>query len=201
MGKRGARSKRNSKVVTAKEVIPEFKEDAEARNVLMNQPELTLKNSKKPMKGIQLKKYLKTTLLYGKKHKQRKYSEKELEIPVLNESVNPGAIKKKGKKGKKFVADNDIDMMNRLINQINDSKDKADESKLEREKRMEDIRELRKKEIEKREEQKKQELEEVKKEIRSKASLARSERRKSAKIKKHLSEHNNKRPKKKVTFA
>ncbi|KAF6009614.1 hypothetical protein HII12_003160 [Brettanomyces bruxellensis] len=210
MGKRRRNAVHDRKQVPTKNVTPELKENAEARNVLINQPELTLKSSKKPLKGTKLKKFLMTTQLYGKKKQAKKYSEKELDIPVLNESINPGAIKKKGKKkGKKFVADGDSVLLTRLIKQINDGKDEVNESKLEKARRLEDVRELRRTEIERKESVKRQELENAKDELKSSASQARSERRRASRLKKRLSKNvgaesgsaKSKKPKKSVSFA
>ncbi|QPG75914.1 hypothetical protein FOA43_003300 [Brettanomyces nanus] len=189
-----------------KTVTPELREDSEARNLLMSHSKLTPKSTKRIMKGKELKKHLRITQLYGKRPKAKKYSEKELDLPILNETVNPGAIKRKGKKGKKFIPDGDDVTMNRLIRQVNDDKDKVSESKLEKSKRLEEIRELRKKEIDRKDQRKKDELEVVKDELRSKASLARSVRRKNAKLKRQgdesvANDDDEKNKKKKVSFA
>ncbi len=211
MGKRRRNAVHDRKQVATKSVTPEVKENVEARNLLINEPELTLKSSKKPLKGTKLKKFLMTTQLYGKKKQQKKYSEKELDIPLLNESINPGAIKKKGKKkGKKFVADGDTVLLTRLIKQINDGKDEVNESKLEKARRMEDVRELGRKEIERKESVKMKALEKAKDEVKITASQARSERRRASRLKKRLSrsvgdgdadEAKAKKPKKSVSFA
>ncbi|VEU20805.1 DEKNAAC101770 [Brettanomyces naardenensis] len=173
----------------------------------MDQPKLTPKSTKRILQGKALKKHLRTTQLYGKKSKQRQYTEKELDIPILNASVNPGAIKKRGKKGKKFIPDGDDLTLNRLIRQINDDKDKISESKLEKSRRLEEIRELRRMEMERKEQKKTDELNSVKIELKSKASLARSARRKNAKQRRNTEleddDDNDKKKKKKksVSFA
>lgn len=174
-------AKRKVSMNKKREVEPEIRSDSQARNVLQNQPNLTPKATKKVLRGKALKKHLRSSELYGSKKKERVYTEKELNIPKLNKAIIPGTIVKKGKKGKKFIADNDSLTMQRLIKQINDERDLVNESKLEKSKRLEEIRDIRRKELEQREEDKKSKIEIVKKSIKEKASLARSARRKSAK--------------------
>ncbi|CAI8499403.1 unnamed protein product [Pichia kudriavzevii] len=164
-----------------REVQPEIRGDSQARNQLANQPNLTPKKEKKTLKGKSLKKHLRAAELYGKKKQPRTYTEKELDIPKLNKAINPGNIVKKGKKGKKFISDTDSITLQRIVKQVNDERDLVNESKLEKSRRLEEIRELRRKEMEMREEEKKEKLESAKSSIKEKASLARSARRKSAK--------------------
>lgn len=163
-----------------REVTAEMKSDSQARNVMANQPKLTPKSNKKVLRGSQLKKHLRSTELYGAKKKPRVYSEKELGIPTLNKAIVPGVINKKGKKGKKFVEDNDSVLLNRLIKTINDDRDLVNESKLEKSRRLEEIRDLRRQEMERKEDEKKEKLESAKLGIKQKANLARATRRKSA---------------------
>lgn len=186
-----------------REVEPEISSDSHARNVLQNQPNLTPKAAKRTMRGKELKKHLRSANLYGAKKKERVYTEKELGIPKLNKAVVPGTIVKRGKKGKKFIHDDDTITMQRLIKQVNDERDLVNESKLEKSKRLEEIRELRRKEMEMREDEKKSKLESAKANIKEKASLARSARRKSAKdAKKEIEKSvNDKFKKKSVSFA
>lgn len=174
-------AKRKNFMNKQREVEPEIKSDSHARNVLQNQPNLTPKSDKRVLKGRELKKHLRSAQLYGKKKKERVYTEKELGIPKLNKAITPGTIVKKGKKGKKFISDDDTNTLQRLIKQVNDERDLVNESKLEKSKRLEEIRDLRRKEMEGREEAKKAKLENAKANIKEKASLARSARRKSAK--------------------
>jgi 60S ribosomal subunit assembly/export protein LOC1 len=196
-------AKRKVSMNKKREVEPEIRSDSQARNVLQNQPKLTPKSTKKVLQGKALKKHLRSTELYGAKKKQRTYTEKELNIPKLNKAVNPGTIIKKGKKGKKFISDNDNITIQRLIKQVNDERDLVNESKLEKSKRLEEIRELRRKEMERKEEEKKSKLENVKQSIKEKANLARSARRKSAKDAKKEIEKSAKESikKKSVSFA
>jgi 60S ribosomal subunit assembly/export protein LOC1 len=186
-----------------REVEPEITSDKQARNVLQNQPKLTPKATKRALKGGDLKKHLRSAQLYGSKKKERTYTEKELGIPQLNKAIIPGAIVKRGKKGKKFVADDDVNTLQRLIKQVNDDRDLVNESKLEKSKRLEEIRELRKKEMEMREDEKKAKIDNVKANIKEKANLARLSRRKNAKAAKKEIEKtaSNVVKKKSVSFA
>lgn len=172
-------AKRKVSMNKKREVEPEMKSDSKAKNLLQNQPNLTPKAKKRLMKGRELKEHLRTTQLYGKK-KERKYNEKELNIPKLNKAINPGSVIKKGKKGKKFIKDNDSITLNRIIKQVNDDRDLVNESKLEKSRRLEEIRELRKQEMDRKEDEKKAKIEGVKANIKAKANLARATRRKTA---------------------
>lgn len=205
MGKTRNRKRQGAVGAGPREVNPEMHKDDVARNMMAEQPNLTPKSTTHKLQGKALKKHLWSTRLYGKKGKQREYNEEELDLPKLNSTVNIGAIKKHGKKGKKLVNDRDSILMTRLINQINDDKDKTNESKLEKSRRLEQVREMRRLEIERKEQKKKDALESAKDEIRSKASLARSVRRKQAKAKKEEeteeAAQGGKRKKKSVSFA
>lgn len=196
-------AKRKVSMNKQREVEPEITSDKQARNVLQNQPKLTPKATKRALKGGDLKKHLRSAQLYGSKKKERTYTEKELGIPQLNKAIIPGAIVKRGKKGKKFVADDDVNTLQRLIKQVNDDRDLVNESKLEKSKRLEEIRELRKKEMEMREDEKKAKIDNVKANIKEKANLARLSRRKNAKAAKKEIEKtaSNVVKKKSVSFA
>lgn len=181
LNKQTKTAKRKGKMNSKREVTAEMTSDSQARNVMQNQPKLTPRSEKRALQGSKLKKHLRSAELYGAKKKPREYTEKELGIPSLNKAIVPGIIKKKGKKGKKFVADNDNILLQRLIKTINDDRDLVNESKLEKSRRLEEIRDLRRQEMERKEDEKKEKLENVKIGIKQKANLARATRRKSSK--------------------
>lgn len=180
LNKQTKTAKRKATMNSKREVTAEMTSDKQARNVMANTPKLTPKAEKKALRGSKLKKHLRSAELYGAKKKPRVYTEKELGIPTLNKAIVPGTITKKGKKGKKFVADNDSVLMQRLIKTINDDRDLVNESKLEKSRRLEEIRDLRRQEMERKEEEKNDKLEKAKLGIKQKANLARAGRRKSA---------------------
>ncbi|ODV86017.1 hypothetical protein CANARDRAFT_28069 [[Candida] arabinofermentans NRRL YB-2248] len=178
--KQSKTAKRRTEQNSTRTVEAEVRQDSQARNLLSSQPKLTPRSTKRTLKKAELKKELRSAKLYGKK-KERVYSEKELNLPILNKAILPGSIKKSGKKGKIFVKDDDTNILNKLIKQINDDKDLINESKLEKSKRLEEIRQFKLQEIQSKQEEKLNKLNDKKVEIKNKSNTARLNRRKNAK--------------------
>ncbi|KAH3902991.1 Loc1p SCDLUD_000594 [Saccharomycodes ludwigii] len=173
-------AKRTKRQSLMREVRPEMFQDNEASN------QLSFKVNKQQKKGTTNaapnKKEQRKALLYGSQRKEKqkqKQLEKNLNIPELNKSIIPGLRLKSGKKGKKLLKDHDSLILQRLVKSVGDKQDEVDESKLEKARRLEEIRELKRKEIERREMEKQTKLEEKKDEIKNKSSVARTLRRKN----------------------
>jgi 60S ribosomal subunit assembly/export protein LOC1 len=97
--------------------------------------------------------------------KRRVYSEKELDIPLLNGIIPAGIAKPKGeKKGKKFV-DDPASMM-AIMSVVNAEKEGRLESKIMRARQLEEIREAKRVEAEDRKSDKDKAFEERKKDLK-----------------------------------
>lgn len=177
-------AKRSASQNGKRSIESEVFKDKEARNRLGFTSNLQEKSRvRKPKKG-EVKKEQRSIRLYGKKKEPRVYNEKELDLPVLNRAIIPGAKRPKGKKGKKFVNEDPEDQVqiNRIIQEVVIGDEKRDMSKLEKAQKLEELRELKRKEIEQKEEAKKNKLEDKKQEIKNKATKARNDRRKRSKV-------------------
>lgn len=176
-------AKRTKRQSLMKEVTPEIMSNSLAAN------QLSFKGDKKtskqdPSSRALSKKEQKRALLYGSQRKskhQRELLAKRVEknLPILNKSIKTGLKIKTGKKGKKFIEDNDTLILQRIAKTIGDKQDEVIESKLEKDRRLEEIRELKRMEIERKEKEKEEKLENAKLDIKAKASNARSSRRKN----------------------
>ncbi|CCX16724.1 hypothetical protein FPQ18DRAFT_342085 [Pyronema domesticum] len=93
-------------------------------------------------------------------------------LPVLNTVVPAGATGKvkggHGKIGKVFTEDHDTDKLMRFIEQAAGKQEVGEESKLEKARKLEAIREARRREDEKKEEARKEKLDETKNKVRRK---------------------------------
>lgn len=104
------------------------------------------------------------------KKKPVTYTEKQLNLPVLNSIVpaNAKTVHKAGGTGKKknkvFV--DDTESMMTILAMVNAEKEGQIESKVAKERQMEEIRDARRKEAEVKEEKRRGQLEKVKKEIK-----------------------------------
>ncbi len=105
----------------------------------------------------------KKSAVVRKQKKPRVYTERQLNIQPLNTAAIPGGVAKPlgKKKGKVFVQD--IDTMMAILQTVNDTKDSQIQTKMEKTRQLEAIREARKLETEAKDTQKKGALEAKKK--------------------------------------
>ncbi|KAJ5972785.1 uncharacterized protein N7479_002703 [Penicillium vulpinum] len=102
-----------------------------------------------------------------KKKKKRVYTEKELDLPELNQITPVGVIKPKGKKkGKTFV--DDAEGMMTILAMVNAEKEGQIESKMMKARQLEEIREAKRAEAEARMKERKNKFDDVKDSIRQK---------------------------------
>ncbi|KAJ5139270.1 uncharacterized protein N7515_004118 [Penicillium bovifimosum] len=102
-----------------------------------------------------------------KKKKKRVYTEKELDLPVLNQITPVGVVKPKGKKkGKTFV--DDQEGMLTILAMVNAEKEGQIESKIMKARQLEEIHEAKRNEAEARMKERKNKLEGVKDSLRKK---------------------------------
>ncbi|ENH64456.1 60S ribosomal subunit assembly/export protein loc-1 [Fusarium oxysporum f. sp. cubense race 1] len=125
--------------------------------------------SKKP-KGPTLSKQVKdkgreALLQKFKNPKKKKYTDQQLGIPELNKVTPVGVIKPRGKKKGKVFAD-DQESMSTIMALVQAEKDGQIESKMIKQRQMEEIREARKAEAEKKEQEKQSKLEDTKDSLR-----------------------------------
>jgi 60S ribosomal subunit assembly/export protein LOC1 len=102
------------------------------------------------------------------KKKQRVYTDKELNLPTLNMITPAGVVKptRGKKKGKVFI--DDKESMMTILALVNAQKEGQIESKIMRERQLEEVREARRKEAEKRKDGKREALEGKMKEVKRK---------------------------------
>lgn len=193
-------AKRNKSQNKTRNVESEVTTDSAARNLLANQPKLTPKSKVKKQSKAVVKKQQAKMRLYGAKS-GKEYREDQLDIPSLNMAVTPGVKAKRGKKGKVFLKDDDSLTMTRLVKSINDKYDQVNESKLEKSRRLEELRDLKRQELERKDQEKIDKLEGKKEQIKNKASTARLARRKNAKARKAEEGESSGSRSKRVAFA
>ncbi|KAM0198842.1 hypothetical protein ACHAPA_010427 [Fusarium lateritium] len=100
-----------------------------------------------------------------KNPKKKKYTDEQLGIPELNTVTPVGVVKPRGKKKGKVFAD-DQESMTTIMALVQAEKDGQIESKMIKQRQMEEIREARKVEAEKKEQEKKTKLEDTKNSLR-----------------------------------
>ncbi|KAF8246469.1 hypothetical protein K440DRAFT_662062 [Wilcoxina mikolae CBS 423.85] len=106
------------------------------------------------------------------RQRQAEIARLEKTLPTLNTVVPAAATGKvkggRGKIGKVFVDDHDTDKLMRFVEQAAGKQEHGEESKLERARKLEAIREARRKEDEKKEESRREKLDDTKNKVRRK---------------------------------
>ncbi|EAW08660.1 66S preribosome component LOC1 [Aspergillus clavatus NRRL 1] len=142
------------------------KGDSKTGKPLSSASKVNKKNVKRPPpKEVKSKARTESSLL--KKTKKREYTEEELGLPKLNMITPVGVVKPKGKKKGKVFVDDQEGMMT-ILAMVNAEQEGHIESKLQKARQMEEIREARRKEAEARLAQKKSKLDDAKESIRQK---------------------------------
>ncbi|KAH7348183.1 hypothetical protein BKA66DRAFT_447382 [Pyrenochaeta sp. MPI-SDFR-AT-0127] len=99
--------------------------------------------------------------------KKRVYTEKELDIPLLNSIIPAGIAKPKGEKKGKIFVDDPASMM-AIMSVVHAEKEGRLESKIMRARQLEEIREAKRKEADERSDEKKEKFEERKQALKKK---------------------------------
>ncbi|GFF57660.1 60S ribosomal subunit assembly/export protein loc1 [Aspergillus udagawae] len=142
------------------------KGDSGKSKPLSSASKVSKKNAKRPPpKEVKSKARTESSLL--KKTKKREYTEEELNLPKLNMITPVGVVKPKGKKKGKVFVDDQEGMMT-ILAMVNAEQEGHIESKLQKARQLEEIREAKRKEAEARHAEKKNKLEEAKQSIRQK---------------------------------
>ncbi|PKX95836.1 protein loc1 [Aspergillus novofumigatus IBT 16806] len=142
------------------------KGDSGKSKPLSSASKVSKKNAKRPPpKEVKSKARTESSLL--KKTKKREYTEEELGLPKLNMITPVGVVKPKGKKKGKVFVDDQEGMMT-ILAMVNAEQEGHIESKLQKARQLEEIREAKRKEAEARHAEKKNKLEEAKQSIRQK---------------------------------
>lgn len=149
--------KHKKKGNAAKEIEQEVRTDSQSANLLASKSKNYVNSQNAKVK--------KTAAKSGPKDKKKKrvYTAEELGIPKLNKAIDPTAVKRKGKKGKKFVDNN---AMLRIVQSVNEKFDSDYASKLEKARQLEEIREAKRQEMERIDQEKEESLSKKKKEIK-----------------------------------
>jgi 60S ribosomal subunit assembly/export protein LOC1 len=178
--------KRKKQGNSAREIEQEVRTDNVAANLLTTKSKNYVNSQTAKVKKLPAKP--------GQKKEKRTYTEKELGIPKLNKSIDPEGVKRKGKKGKKFV---DNTAMMRIVRSVNEKFDSDYASKLEKARQLEEIREAKRLEMEKIDQEKEEALSKKKKEIKQRKKKGKNSEDTEAAGRLSPEERN----KKKVSFA